>query len=91
MYLMHNPGQKFYYMSKQGKADVLIFKNFDSMKSVESSCEYGHVHDGKHLGGLEVLMALVAPHASFLHPDATTQTKARESIEVRAFVFTNPE
>lgn len=31
-----------------------------------------------------------APHASFLHPDATATTQPRESIEVRALVFTSP-
>ncbi|MCJ1467360.1 hypothetical protein MMC07_005984 [Pseudocyphellaria aurata] len=69
MYLMHNPGQKFYYMCKQSKSEVLIFKNFDSRFDVE---------------------AKYAPHASFHHPHATINTPPRESIEVRAFVFTFP-
>ena len=44
MYLMHNPQQQFYYMSKQSKNDVLIFKNFDSKKGVSAQCEYGNLH-----------------------------------------------
>ncbi|MCJ1424315.1 hypothetical protein MMC29_002202 [Sticta canariensis] len=69
LYMMHNSAQRFYYMSKQSKNEVLIFKNFDSKSDVE---------------------AKYAPHASFLHPYATVNTPPRESIEVRAFVFTFP-
>lgn len=69
LYLMRNPAQRFYYMSKQSKNEVLIFKNFDSKPDVG---------------------AKYAPHASFCHPHATINTPPRESIEVRAFVFTFP-
>ena len=40
MYLQHNPGQRFYYMSKQGKDDVLIFKQFDSQRNIPGKCSY---------------------------------------------------
>lgn len=40
LYLMHNPAQRFYYMSKQSKNEVLIFKNFDSKPDVEAKCKY---------------------------------------------------
>lgn len=39
MYLMADPQQQFYYMSKQSQNDVLIFKNFDSKRDVEAPCE----------------------------------------------------
>ena len=32
-----------------------------------------------------------APHAAFLHPNATPKMEPRRSIEVRAFVFTYAE
>ncbi|KAH8746035.1 methyltransferase CmcJ [Hyaloscypha finlandica] len=67
MYLKHNDSQRFYYMNGQGKDDVLIFKNFDSKRSVK----------GK-----------FAPHASFQHPNPPKERVPRESIEVRAIVFT---
>lgn len=35
-------------------------------------------------------MCLVAPHASFLHPKVPVDAIPRESIEVRALVFTYP-
>jgi hypothetical protein len=35
-------------------------------------------------------LCLVAPHASFLHPDLPMDAIPRESIEVRALVFTYP-
>lgn len=38
MYLMRNPKHRFYYMSKQRKDDVLIFKNFDSETCVKARC-----------------------------------------------------
>ncbi|RSM12642.1 hypothetical protein CEP52_002298 [Fusarium oligoseptatum] len=37
MYMMHNPKHKFYFYGGQGKEDVLIFKNFDSLDGV---CPY---------------------------------------------------
>lgn len=40
MYLQHNPEQRFYYMSKQGKDDVLIFKQFDSQGNIPGQCSY---------------------------------------------------
>jgi hypothetical protein len=39
MYVKHNPNQKFYYMSDQTKEDVLMFKNFDSDRTVPAQCE----------------------------------------------------
>jgi hypothetical protein len=50
MYLQHDSKQKFYYMSKQSKDDVLIFKNFDSERDVAARCELG--------GGLKVCLLL---------------------------------
>jgi hypothetical protein len=38
LYLMRNSEQRFYYMSKQSKQEVLIFKNFDSEKGVGARC-----------------------------------------------------
>lgn len=40
MYLMRNSRHKFYYMSKQSKDDVLIFKNFDSSPNVAAQCKF---------------------------------------------------
>lgn len=69
MYLKHNQNQRFYYMSNQTKEDVLMFKNFDSDRTMP---------------------AQFAPHASFMHPDVPVDAIPRESIEVRALVFTYP-
>lgn len=38
MYLKHNAQQKFYFMSKQTKDEVLIFKNFDSERGAAATC-----------------------------------------------------
>jgi hypothetical protein len=34
MYLQHNLAQRFYYLDRQSKDEVLIFKNFDSARAV---------------------------------------------------------
>ena len=39
LYLMPNVKHRFYYMSKQSKNDVVIFKNFDSNPDVAASCK----------------------------------------------------
>lgn len=124
LYMMHNPAQRFYYMSKQSKNEVLIFKNFDSKPDVEAKCKYNRPASRPPLSCvffsflcrlLYLSTSIVpektpptqkrafilsplfsnqsyvntdAPHASFLHPHATVNTPPRESIEVRAFVFT---
>lgn len=67
MYVKFNPRQRFYYMSKQRRNEVLILKNFDSDRSKSAS---------------------FAPHASFRHPQTPEIFIPRQSIEVRALVFT---
>ncbi|KIY02876.1 uncharacterized protein Z520_01341 [Fonsecaea multimorphosa CBS 102226] len=69
MYLQHNERQKFFYMSRQTRDEILIFKNFDSAEGVAATC---------------------APHASFLDPAVPPAFIPRQSIEVRALVFTYP-
>ena len=44
LYLMRNPNQRFYYMSKQSKDEVLIFKNFDSQPEVKATCKLPRHH-----------------------------------------------
>ena len=39
LYLMSNAKHRFYYLSKQSKDDVVIFKNFDSSPTVAASCK----------------------------------------------------
>jgi hypothetical protein len=43
MYLQYHENQQFYFMSKQSKDDVLIFKNFDSRKDVAANCKSGEL------------------------------------------------
>lgn len=39
MYMMHNPGHKFYYLGGQRTDEVIIFKNFDTLEGV-CPCEF---------------------------------------------------
>jgi hypothetical protein len=47
LYLMPSSKHRFYYMSKQSKDDVLIFKNFDSSPNVAASCKSIASHVGE--------------------------------------------
>lgn len=84
MYLQNDPKQKFYYKSGMGKEDVLIFKNFDS-EQVNASCELRNCTFCRETCADD---NTVAPHASFNHPSCPEIFVERESIEVRALVFT---
>jgi hypothetical protein len=39
LYLKRNASHRFYYMSKQSKDDVVIFKNFDSDSNAQATCK----------------------------------------------------
>jgi hypothetical protein len=85
MYLQYNPKQRFSYLSEQRRDEVLIFKNFDS-KSVQSRCRYR----GTTIKDRKINILLGAPHAAFQHPSPPSDVQPRESIEIRALVFTHP-
>lgn len=88
IYVLHNPKQRYYYMDKQSKEDVLIFKNFDSKEGIKARCAYKKIMYLRR----PVLMILAdAPHGSFLHPHGGEAAVPRQSIEVRALVFTYPK
>ncbi|KAF2240818.1 hypothetical protein BU26DRAFT_556598 [Trematosphaeria pertusa] len=68
-FVLHEEGNKWYFMSNQRNDEVAIFKNFDSKEDV----------------------AQYAAHSSFELRSCYPQARPRESIEVRAMVFTYPE
>jgi hypothetical protein len=39
MYLQYNQNLRFYYVSKQTKDEILIFKNFDSAEDIPATCK----------------------------------------------------
>lgn len=63
MYLKYNPEQRFYYMSKQSKEDVLIFKNFDSSRDVKAICEYNEFRDCKGVSDWFEIKTRPMPHS----------------------------
>ena len=96
LYLMHNPDQKWYYMSSQGKSDVLIFKNFDSDSHSGARGEPqpprpltndSAIEKGKRMLIIEFIGT---PHCSFQNPTRSDKSEPRQSVEVRALVFTYP-
>jgi len=67
----HRPGYQWYYLKQHHQDDVILFKNYDSDKTVS---------------------APVCLHTAFDMPASEIPAGAptRESIEVRALVFTHP-
>ncbi len=88
-YLLYHASHRWYYLDKQTKDEVLLFKTFDSLHSAKAKCiqllvssvvvAYGHLHNFCHLG---------CPHSAFPQQDVGASHNPRESIEVRALVFT---
>ncbi|KAL6715290.1 hypothetical protein ACLMJK_007555 [Lecanora helva] len=71
-YVVRTPGAKWYYQSESCDDEVVLFKCYDTDKSVAS-------------------FGLDCAHAAFPIPTATEDTPPRESIELRALVFTYPD
>lgn len=90
MYLQKKPGQKFYYLSRQGEEDVLFLKIFDSKtKGIKAPCEsLKVVHT---VSASELTQSTVCPHASFKIPYSEPDGVPRQSIEVRCLVFSSKE
>ncbi|KAF2791294.1 hypothetical protein K505DRAFT_249299 [Melanomma pulvis-pyrius CBS 109.77] len=86
MYLLQTAGIKWYYHSQQSEDDLLIFKTFDSSRDVAANCKYT-----QGLTSEEMLTIVDCSHGSFQPKDVPSDTKIRQSIEVRALVFTYPE
>ncbi|KAK1779918.1 hypothetical protein QBC45DRAFT_464573 [Copromyces sp. CBS 386.78] len=76
LYPLYDEGMKWYYLNRQTKDEVLLFKTFDSKEEVKARC---------------------CPHTSFKQSGGNLDQEtgdcsnpvwtARESIEVRAIVF----
>lgn len=85
MNAMYKDKYRWYYLHKQTSNEVLLLKQFDSSDSVKAKCE-SIFNDGRHRQISDE--ELVTPHASFHNQHAHPDAPRRESIEVRALVFT---
>lgn len=84
--LMYRPGFRWYYLSDQKRNECLIFKMWDSLESVKAKCEctdteYPHLAETDRAD---------CPHVAFEHGSIDKGIRPRESIEIRALVFTYP-
>lgn len=86
MFGLYRPGYKWYYLRDQTKDEVSLFKNFDSDDGVPSQSRL--VMSSTLFRAL--MTRIVCPHVSFKSPQQSIP-RPRESIEVRALVFTYPE
>ena len=85
MYLLHNDRQKWYYLSRQTPDEVLLIKIYDSSLAVKAiSKPYPH-HSSTYIRASSSIID--CPHSSFFHSKIPPTAVPRQSIEVRAFVF----
>lgn len=96
MYPLYDPSHacQWYYMSRQGVEDVLLFKSFDS-KEGSIKCKWYLIEIAKQGQPQGSTMSLTksfciidVPHTSFSLPDVPDDAPSRISVEVRALVFT---
>jgi hypothetical protein len=81
--LEHHPEHRWYYVREQMPTQAWVFLQGDSRGR---PCQYFWSFTV-----LESLLILFpgVPHSSFLHPGAPEKAQPRQSIEVRALVFTS--
>ena len=86
-YVKQSPGFVWHYLSNQLPHEVLLFKNFDSLEG-KSQCEYCRLLWEIQLSiFIDICEILGCPHSSFQLPASEEDAPFRESIEVRALVF----
>ena len=84
-YVIYNETQRWYYKSHQDVEDVVLFKIFDSDTDVKARCNYILVQPLHFYS----LTQQVCPHTSFQHKSVLDSAPPRQSIEVRAFIFSD--
>jgi hypothetical protein len=82
-YMLPQEGVKWHYLSRQRSDEALVMKIFDSKEGV-AGCEIAP----SSISALANL-ATDCAHASFKLPDPPSNPRPRESIEVRAMVFSD--
>ena len=82
--LVYRPGFRWHYLSNQREHECFLIKIFDSLEGVQAKCR----------SGWEILIVFMGLTSSRLpahlvqHRDIPSGCPPRESIEVRALVFT---
>jgi hypothetical protein len=76
---------KWYYMSRQTPDDVLLFKCYDSSSEVKARCKSHATLEMFRVASDPLCSG--CPHAAFRIGDAADGGPGRESIEVKAIVF----
>ncbi|KAF2649448.1 methyltransferase CmcJ [Lophiostoma macrostomum CBS 122681] len=81
---VYRPGFRWHYLSDQAAHECYLIKIFDSLPGVRAKCTFIIWRDQVRL----LTHGTDCPHTSFESRDIPTDYPTRESIEVRAFVFT---
>lgn len=91
MYMLHSNEHKWYFLRRQQVDEALIFKQFDTAV-VEAGCEYSVFSLGKKQRITDKRKIKTGcPHSSFYQSNIPVDALPRESIELRALVFTYHE
>ncbi|OAR01684.1 hypothetical protein LLEC1_02191 [Akanthomyces lecanii] len=80
-YPLYHASYRWYYLDKQTKDEVLLFKTFDNSNDAKAKCRYAWTLT-------QLLSSLGCPHTAFRSRKVGASHNPRESIEVRALVFT---
>jgi hypothetical protein len=87
-FVLNEKGHKWYYMNRQHDNEVVVFKSFDSDDKVTKCRLLNPLENRARFADLEILDAA---HSSFLPSFIPLNAAPRQSIEVRAMVYTYPE
>lgn len=87
LYPLYTPGYNWYYLSQQTKDEVLIFQSFDSMRDAEVSGKLFVIKYKLASFVYELRLLLGCAHTAFAASNVPANAHPRESIEVRALVF----
>ena len=88
---------RWHYLHEQTADEVIMLKQFDSKNGVKAKCKLCSYVDQGNRGseylkqGILLTIEIVTPHVAFPLENVTEGTPRRESIEVRALVFTRPK
>lgn len=88
--LMYRNKYRWYYISHQQPDEVLMFKTYDSDTDIPARRKIPNrlPHVGI-LAHVLIFYATDCPHASFRHGHVLEGSLPRESIEVRALIFSD--
>ena len=91
LYPLYSPGLRWYFLNRQTKDEVLVFKTFDSSPDARAKCKSVLLRLSCKRLELMSHHPTGCPHTSFRQSGSQHGGHPRESIEVRALVFSRED